>query len=526
MLANSQRHTRSHLTAAASVGSQYPSDHTFFKYTSGRWLWDEANQLRKRYQPFNVQQLKDIAASSVNAATCTQMVKLPEGAYNKAFLLTMDNGVQIVARIPNPYLPPRIATASEVATLDFLRNELDIPVPRVLAWSGEKDQPVGTEYIIMEKAQGEELGKTWLSMGIPEKVDLVSQMVRIQANICFVDFKYYGSLYYRGETNGYHNIPGVPSRFCIGPSAALQFWEAERRHMGSSPVSYAEGIANREMDWIRRFAKPRNVSDPLRQSTSQESPSSHIHLLEKYLKILPDIIPSGNELSRATLWHSDLHLGNIFVENSKIVSIIDWQDCMSLPLFVQSKIPKFLRSQGPRLFDLPPAAGLTENEKQETFLRYQLSQLQGFYVSKFQYFDSDIFQTLSDPHATIRQQLIDFAGSTWEDDGLFIFKQMMHQVWQNWNELVGDADRPCPIAFSPHDISLHEVEKNAWDDYRELFSSLDIPIDGWVHSQDFRAKAETLQNLARETLASADNKDEVRQALNAWKLTNPESTNP
>ena len=150
------------------------SRNPFFNYTSGRWLWDEANQLRQRHQPFNIQQLKETAAISVNAKSCINMAKLPEGSYNKAFLLTMDNGAQVVARIPNPYLPPRISTASEVATLDFFRNELDIPVPRVFAWSSDKDQPVGAEYIIMEKAPGEELGKSWSSMDISEKVDLVS----------------------------------------------------------------------------------------------------------------------------------------------------------------------------------------------------------------------------------------------------------------------------------------------------------------------------------------------------------------
>lgn len=113
----------------------------------------------------------------------------------------MDNSVQVVAQIPNPYLPLRVATASEVATLDFLRNELNIPVPRVLAWSSDKDQPIGVEYITMEKAPGEQLGKSWPSMDVSEKVNLVLQLVNIQARVCSVDFKYYGRLYYSGETN-------------------------------------------------------------------------------------------------------------------------------------------------------------------------------------------------------------------------------------------------------------------------------------------------------------------------------------
>jgi hypothetical protein len=52
-----------------------------------------------------------------------KLLKCTEGQYNKAFLMTMDNGVQIVAKIPNPNAGPAFyTTASEVATRDFVRD--------------------------------------------------------------------------------------------------------------------------------------------------------------------------------------------------------------------------------------------------------------------------------------------------------------------------------------------------------------------------------------------------------------------
>jgi hypothetical protein len=294
--------------------------------------------------------------------------------------------------------------------------------------------------------------------------------------------------------------------------------------LGSSPASYSENVAKREMNWISKFAKPRDPSDPLRQSTSQESPGCHIQLLEKYLKILPQVIPSDGDLYRPTIWHSDLHFGNVFVENNKIASLIDWQGCMSLPLFLTCKIPKFLRFSGPLLFDLPPAAGLTAEEKKEKLLRYQLTQLQSFYASKFKGLDSSIFRALSYPHAIVRQQLIDFAGSTWEDEGLFFFREMLHQACRDWGEITNQTQDRCPITFSSEELSSHVAERKVWCDYKELFDSLDIPTDGWVHSEDFKFKAETMQNLATEMLDSADNREEALHALRAWKLSDPEST--
>lgn len=93
----------------------------FYRYTSGRWLWDEDSQLRERYKRFSVPELKNIAAKSVGAQTCLSISKLAEGGFNKVFRLVMDDGTIVIARIPNPNAgPPFKTTASEVATMDFV----------------------------------------------------------------------------------------------------------------------------------------------------------------------------------------------------------------------------------------------------------------------------------------------------------------------------------------------------------------------------------------------------------------------
>lgn len=94
----------------------------FFRYTSGRWLWDEEKQLHDRYKKFNVDELQRIAAESIGAKRCVSMTKLAEGGYNKVFRLVMDNGSIAIARIPCRNAGPAFkTTASEVATMDFVR---------------------------------------------------------------------------------------------------------------------------------------------------------------------------------------------------------------------------------------------------------------------------------------------------------------------------------------------------------------------------------------------------------------------
>ena len=96
---------------------------SLFRYTSGRWLWDEEQQLLDRYKVFNVEELQRVAAASVEAHACLDIQKHGEGGYNKVFRLTMDNGMVVIARIPNPNARPAgYMTASEVATMDFVSD--------------------------------------------------------------------------------------------------------------------------------------------------------------------------------------------------------------------------------------------------------------------------------------------------------------------------------------------------------------------------------------------------------------------
>ncbi|KAK9235273.1 hypothetical protein V1525DRAFT_410510 [Lipomyces kononenkoae] len=65
-------------TNQTESASEYES---FFRYTSGRWVWDEEQQLRDRYKFFNVTELQNVAAKVVGSESCVSMIKLAEGGY-------------------------------------------------------------------------------------------------------------------------------------------------------------------------------------------------------------------------------------------------------------------------------------------------------------------------------------------------------------------------------------------------------------------------------------------------------------
>jgi hypothetical protein len=115
----------------------------FFNYTSGRWIYNERQQLDARRIDFSVPALKQAASAVMGMSECIEMIKLPKGLFNRAFLLTFDNGTEAVARLPTSLAgPPRLTTASEVATLKT-HGRLGYPCPkgvRLFVHCGERSR--------------------------------------------------------------------------------------------------------------------------------------------------------------------------------------------------------------------------------------------------------------------------------------------------------------------------------------------------------------------------------------------------
>jgi hypothetical protein len=67
--------------------------------------------------------LQSLAAKAVRSDSCISITKLAEGGYNKVFLLIMNDGKRVLARIPNPNAGPGFyTTASEVATIELVSS--------------------------------------------------------------------------------------------------------------------------------------------------------------------------------------------------------------------------------------------------------------------------------------------------------------------------------------------------------------------------------------------------------------------
>jgi hypothetical protein len=91
-----------------------------YHYTTGRWLNRDELQRKARYRKFDFAALCQKAVNTCSGATRVIRYEKKEGGFNRVFILYLDNGERVVARVPFRIAGPRrLTTNSEVATLTY-----------------------------------------------------------------------------------------------------------------------------------------------------------------------------------------------------------------------------------------------------------------------------------------------------------------------------------------------------------------------------------------------------------------------
>ncbi|KZV99171.1 hypothetical protein EXIGLDRAFT_668875 [Exidia glandulosa HHB12029] len=510
---------RRHLTSMPS----FPE--SFFRYTSGRWLRDEQRELALRYVRFDVDALKQAAMACTGATAVDDIVKCAEGRSNRVFRLKLQNHRDVVARLPFAAAgPPHLVTASEVATIDFLRNRLNLPVPRVLDSASHASQtPVGAEYVIMDVAEGIELQHVWHGLTMPQKMAVVKAWFTFESKVLKAfSGGGYGSLYYRKDLRPADArdlfVDGVKDElFVLGPSVQPEFWGNRRDeldiHRGSWPdaSSYLKSVVDAQRAWIKAFATAPEFPTPFELPARVQDPTAHLRLLDQYESVAEKFIPTDPQFLRPTLTLADAHSGNIFLSrealdrgNIEISAVIDWQQIALLPLYLQAQIPLFIDALG------PPEQDPAETKREQEHLRKLYHAL---------YFRTDTDVTwasalqLEQPRI-FAKNLPAFARGCW-DGGYVLLKEALVDVANDWSQIAG-SDVPCPIQIPPEEVAQLEADSEAWMKVKQartdLDSALGVDDDGWVPEKDYeRAAAENrvrrdqwLATLPREAFDGRD----------------------
>ncbi|KAG9236357.1 hypothetical protein BJ875DRAFT_533605 [Amylocarpus encephaloides] len=436
------------------------SEEELYRYTRNRWIHNESVQLSERYLKFDLQQLLKaavIAVSSEGARYCTRVLKCREGLNNKAYLLTMDNGSEVFAKLPNPIAGSAYyTTASEVATREFLRDVLNIPTP---------------QYILEEKAPGKPLGSLWYQWPMKFKLEMISQIVEIERQLTSTKFVKSGCIYFRDD------IPeDMSSDNAIITSVPLHSSVLERV------------MATNEMRFIKTHA--RICMNYHRSSTEPELPEEVLDLLNRYLQLAPAMVPplGAGDTHSPTLWHPDLHLDN------QITRIIDWQSAAVMPFLYQCGVPRmFLHpvsvADGWALSELledydsldqSEKAKIDSDRKSETYHKY--------YEAETKSKNPRHWAALRLENPDVRTEPSRLTVNVWEGRDVFFLRRALMSIVEQWQDLRPESAL-CPVSFNEQELALHAAEEESMSNVSEILrpfrENWGLPPNGMVDPTEF-----------------------------------------
>lgn len=282
-----------------------------------------------------------------------------EGAYNKLYTIAVsdDNSKpgfpRYIFRATSP-VEPFYKTASEVATLSYIREHAAVPVPRVIAHSSTAKNELGCEWILMEKVPGVALAKVWSDIGLETKsretkviAGFLRQLRDIQRSFTAI-----GNLYLREEIDisnaAVHVVPTDDEKYVLGPIVTPYMFAGGRklrasRNLGpySNDAEYVAALAAAEMEDMKQLLSADAHSYADFDEDLAEDAEDIIEVLNELQTISTTLFPSRPRYF--TLHHHDLSLANVLVDPAtyEITGIVDWE-CVGTRPHWEDTYPLFL----------------------------------------------------------------------------------------------------------------------------------------------------------------------------------------
>jgi aminoglycoside phosphotransferase (APT) family kinase protein len=290
-----------------------------------------------------------------------------QGAFNKLYKVETEAGCFLV-RVTLP-VDPFNKINSEVATINFIRQTTDIPVPQILAFDDTAENELGFEWILMTMLTGGNLRTKWRKLSQDSKQNLVKQIARYQAQL------------FRHKFSAIGNIFDTPESQLekVNLSSSILSADTEETSQDSQQISptlgqivsmfffwgdhitqdVPRGPFTNSKDWLRarlnlvltdqeRILQTTNDSDEIEDAQNAKI------LAERLLQLLPRVFPTTDPIPEPSmLFHDDLSSRNILIDDDDgtITGLVDWECVSALPLWKACAFPAFLK--GRKRFEQP-----------------------------------------------------------------------------------------------------------------------------------------------------------------------------
>lgn len=258
------------------------------------------------------------------------------------------------------------------------------------------------------------------------------------------------------------------------------------------------------------------------------SKEEHTAIVTATSNLLPILAenPSLQRYSRPTIWHTGLHLGNIFVSDedpTHIVDIIDWQFVSIKPAFTHVQWPSFIfPPEDYKIGMVAPELPNNFDEMDADERSFVISERDKAILSKC-YEAALAKRHLASYLALTRvgpaiRHLFTLAENT-HTDGIVPLRDAVIQLSKNWVRM--GFEGPCPYAVSDDDALRHMVELARYEDWRKLQSytqeSLQSDEDGRVSPElDFDKVKARHDELFQVYMARATEEVSEEEARRLW----------
>ncbi|TVY36427.1 Altered inheritance of mitochondria protein, mitochondrial [Lachnellula subtilissima] len=285
-----------------------------------------------------------------------------QGAFNKLYKIETEAGCSLM-RVTLP-VDPSNKTNSEVATILFVGQNTDIPIPRIFAFDDSRENELGFEWMLMEMLPGVTLRTRWRKLSRDAKRDLVKEVAKYEAQLFRYKFPVIGNMFLKPGAQ----LTSYDSAY-IAVLADTQPAQEENQQLPVLPVlgqlvsmvffwghhitqDVPRGPFTNSEDWIRarltlvltdqeRILKTSDDEDDMEEAEDAKT------LATKLLELLPSIFPSDTcSIELSMLCHNDLSMQNILVDSDgRITGVVDWECVSALPLWRACGMPTFLQGR-------------------------------------------------------------------------------------------------------------------------------------------------------------------------------------
>lgn len=347
----------------------------------------------------------------------------------------------------------------------------------------------------------------------------------------------------------------------------------------ADPRDYFRAIGTNELRWARAHAKPR--INPRHDLNKLEMPESFTSLLERYLALAPKLMPmkasSDPYIYCRTLSHPDLRLDNIFVDpdTKTITHVIDWQFASVSEIFLQPLLAPFLPDPDPVPDPFPPEdepekdavepdleetkagaatddVGPDANELMTELTTENLEpdadesvpeDVQGEMednpnspksIQRARYLHHNFQQlcklqnphrwaALNTHHLSTLIRPVEMVTTSWERRDILSFRDSMIDVVKQWDKIFASpsgAPIPCPIAFTPEELAVHDEQLENARGIIRMEHMLEwggvMPRASAVPSENFELVSANNRTFKQHFVDLAENDEERRVHEMVW----------